>query len=666
MASYSKGRAKKADEKEKRRQPDAVLRQLMDWADLTNVAEEIDDDILRNIGSKVIREYQIDETSRGEWKSKAEKALERAKMKRTAKTYPFDGASNVKYPLLATAAQQFAARAYPAIVEGQRVVKGQVIGDDEDGSKRSKADRISKHMSYQLINEMPEWEEDTDQMLLQLPVVGCTFRKVFYDMTLGRNRSEMVSALDLCVNQKTRSMDTVPRISQVFELYPHEIEDRVADGVFINCDKLGSANSGGDDDEDAPHEFIEQHRYLDLDEDGYREPWIVTVHKETERVVRITANFDPAELTLADDGKRMGRIARYNVFVKYPFFRDPEGGFYDLGLGELLESISEVIDSNINQMMDAGHLQNAGGGFIGSGLRLKKSQMRFSPGQYHVVEAPGVKIREAIYNMEHPGPSPVLFQLLGMMIEAGKEISQVKDILSGDVPRQQPATTTLAMIEQGMKVYTSIYKRIHRSLKKEYGLLFALNAKHLPEEQYFVVLDSRKAIKKSDYEVGSLDVAPVSDPNIVTDMQKMTRAQAYLELAANPGAEGVINKREVIMRYLDGIGTDDIEKLLIPEPTQPPPEQQLAMEGAVAEVETKKSTAKKTEAEAVIAEEEAQSVRRKREAEDFAREMEPMLKGVMGGDVDEGAKPNGHARPKQKPQQQRPNRPEFAGAGGPA
>ena len=145
----------------------------------------------------------------------------------------------------------------------------------------------------------------------------------------------------------------------------------------------------------------------------------------------------------------------------------------------------------------------------------------------------------------------------------------------------------------------------------------------------------------------------------------MTRAQAYLEAANAPSAAGVLNVREAWTRYFDGIGAEDVEKLLIPEPAEPPPEQQLAMEGAVAEVGQKKALAQKTQAEAVIVEEEAHSVRRKREAEDFAREMEPSLKAIMGEEMDESSKPNGHAKPKPKAQQ-RPNRPEFIGAGGPA
>ena len=227
---------RKANGEDKAPKAEAVLRQLMDWADMVNVAEDVDSDKLRAIGDRVKREFELDDTSRSEWKTKAEKALDRAEMKAQPRNYPFEGAASVKYPLQTVAGLQFAARSYAAIIDGQRIVKGQVVGDDESGEKRSKADRVSKHMSYQLINEMPEWEEDTDTLLHQLPHVGCVFRKVFYDPTLERNRSEMVSALDFTVNQKTRSLETVPRMTHAFPLYPHEIEERMTDGTFLETD----------------------------------------------------------------------------------------------------------------------------------------------------------------------------------------------------------------------------------------------------------------------------------------------------------------------------------------------------------------------------------------------------------------------------------------------
>lgn len=630
-----------------------ALRKLIEWAELDNVAEKLDEQQLNVLGDRVIAEYKIDESSRTEWKEKAERALDRAKLKTSKKTYPFDGAANVKNPILATAALQFAARAYPAIVDGLRIVKGQVVGDDrgvpmmgpdgqpvvnpqtgelqwqvQPGAKRSKAERIGKHMSYQLLNEMPEWEEDTDVLLGQIPVIGCAFRKVFYSKVLGRNQDEMISALDFVVNQSTRSLDTVPRMTQLFKLYPHEIEERQNAGVFLDID-LGIAPGAGDD-EDAPHKFLEQHRYIDLDGDGYREPWVVTVHEDTGKVVRIVANFDPNQLRLGEDGN-LARIARYNMFVKYPFFRDPAGGFYDLGFGELLEPLSEVIDSTVNQMLDAGHLQNAGGGFIGSGIRLKKNQMRFAPGQYHVVEASGSAIKDAIVNMQHPGPSDVLFQLLGMMVEWSKDIANVKDVLTGDQQRNQPATTTLALIEQGMKVYTSIYKRIYRALKKEFELLFKLNAKHLPEQQYITIMDTELAVAREDYDQGSMDVLPAADPNQVTDIQKMQRAQVYLEVGTKPEAvQAGVDPRECFLRFFDAMGAEEVEKLIPPKPAQPSPAEQMQMRGMAAEVAEKEGDAQKAQAEGMLAFDAASRQKRATDAAEFGSRLQNELQGIMG------------------------------------
>jgi chaperonin GroES len=579
------------------------LQKLFDWAESRNVAAEMDATELNTIGERVVREFNIDETSRAAWVEKAKRAFDRAKLVRGAKSYPFEGAANVKYPLLTTAALQFASRAYPSIVDGQRVVKCQVIGDDPGGQKKAKADRISQHMSWQLIDQMGEWEEDTDWLLHQLPIAGCAFRKVWWDPVLEINRSEMVSALDLVVNNSARSMETVPRVSQLFRLYPHEIEAREADGDFIAHEWEMSGSTS--DDEDAPHDYIEQYRYMDLDDDGVREPWIVTVHKDTQRVARIVANYNPTAIRISDDG-RIARIARHQKFVKYPFFRDPQGGFYDLGFGELLDTLSEVIDSTLNQMLDAGHLQNAGGGFIGSGVRLRKDQLAFAPGRYHMVNASGADLRKSIYNMEHSGPSPVLFQLLGMMVDAGKEIASIKDILTGDMPRNQPATTTLAMIEQGMKVYTAIYKRIYRALRTEYRLLFGLNAKHLPEQQYFTILDSRQAVARDDYDIKSMDVCPVADPNIVTDAQRMGRGQVYLEVGTNPAAvQAGVNPRECMQRFFEAVGAEDIEKLLPPPPEKPPLQDELQMRGATADVETKEAGAQKAKLEAGMLDDQA-------------------------------------------------------------
>lgn len=611
-----------AAEKKKSPALDKTLALLLKYEAAPNIAELLDEEQLTKIGSDVEREYKIDKASRSDWEESSNRAMDIALQVRKPKNYPFDGAANIKYPLVTVAALQFGARAYPAIVDGSRIVKAQVLGSDQGiaikddngdprldpvdgqplwemppGFKRAKADRVSKHMSYMLLNEMEEWEEDTDVLLHHLPIVGCAFRKVWRSETLGRNKAEMVPAIHLVVNNKVRSLDEAPRVTHEIFLYPQEIEERQRVETFLDIELSAPANEGsGEGDEDAPHMFLEQHRYLDLDDDGYKEPYIVTVHKDSCQVVRIVANFRME--SVKDNGKKITRIAKDQYFVKYSFIPDPKGGFYDIGFGRLLESLGETIDTTINQMLDAGHLQNAGGGFIGTGIRLKKGgQIKVSPGRYDQVETSG-SIRDQIHAHQHQGPSPVLFQLLGMMVEAAKDIAAVKDILTGDTGGQvQTATTTLAMIEQGLKVFTAIYKRTYRALTKELRLLFELNARHIDEKAYYTFNDEQEVVEKSDYDLKSMDICPVADPKMVTDMQRSARAQVLMQIANDPALGPLQDPMEALKRIYDAVGMEEPDKL-IKKQQGPSPQEQIMAEGAVAKIERDKAGAAKDAATA--------------------------------------------------------------------
>lgn len=566
---------------------------LQRLASMDNAAEAFKPEELAVLGSRVVREYQIDKTSRTEWEQTAARAMDLAKQKKASKSTPWDGASNVKYPMLTTAALQFAARAYPAIVDGPRIVKCAVAGRDPQGMKAAMADRVSQHMSYQLLYELPEWEADMDTALHQIPIVGCAFKKVYPDGTSQAGfRSDLISAFKFVVNQSTKSLETTPRATHVFELYPHEIGERIRAGRFVDFDVKSGGN--GSEDEDAPHEFFEQHRYWDADGDGIDEPWIVTVHKKLEKVVRITPCFDVDKIELDPMRGRIIRIPRRKYFVKIPFLPDPEGGFYDIGFGKLLEALNDVIDTTLNQMMDAATLQNSGGGFAAAGVNLGKSRIKFKLGEYQTVPSAGQDIRQALYTPDFNGPSPVLFQLLSLMIEAGKDIASIKDILTGETPNNQTATSTMAAIEQGLKVFTAIYKRVFRALKEEYKLIYEINRAALDQPKYIALLDEPVEVTQADYH-DDLDVMPVADPNTVTDMQRMAKAQFLMEqvAAGNPH----INPLEATRRALEAARIERIEDVLV---SQPPPPDPLQIEGAKTEVELKKAQVIKTTADAAV------------------------------------------------------------------
>ena len=593
--------------------------QLERWIRTRNIAEdEAVSDQLETLANRVRDDYEIDERSRSDWKTKYRKWLDFALQIAEEKTYPWPKASNIIYPLMTTAAIQFAARAYPAIIRDRNVVKGTVIGKDDGvlnpefiafvgrmrqqaqaqapgpsgpgqppvpqgpgmppggqvmpgmgqsnpasgdvpqqwtvppGAKQARADRIGRHMSWQLLDEQEEWEPQTDTLLIALPIVGTYFRKSYYNPALRRNVSETVDALSLCVNYYAKSFDTAPRQTELIRMYPDEIETAIRSGLFLEYGD-GSASEYGSDtmagggdgktdpnsqqDEDAPTTFLEQHRRWDLDGDGYPEPYIVTVARDSGKLARIAAGFDMEGVSWTPGG-RIRKIDQVSIYTKYGFIPSPDSKIYDLGFGHLLFPLNEAVNTSLNMMFDAGHLQNAGGGFVGSGLSLNTGALRFQMGEYKPVNTLGANLRDSILPLPFPGPSEVLLKLLMFLVEAAERVASVKDVMVGDMPGDNTSgITTLAVIEQGLKVFSAIYKRVHRSLGYEFRKLYRLNRIYGAPSSGYRSGGEWQEITRADYEEGA-GVEPISDPQMVTDMQRLGRAQFLLTFKDDPRVNG--------------------------------------------------------------------------------------------------------------------------------
>lgn len=566
--------------------PSVALRAKLErWVGMPNIADDTDisEEDLTALGVRVRRDFDIDENSRAEWKDLYQKWLDFAMQVAQEKTYPWPRASNVIYPMITTAAIQFAARAYPAIIRDRNVVKGSVVGPDNGsplidpatgqpalgpdgqpiwaaapGEKKRRADKIGQHMSWQLLSEQKEWEPQTDKLLVVVAIVGTMFRKSYFDPAEERNVSETVSALDLCVNYKAKSFETAPRLTETIHLYPWEVEERIRSGIFLDDDYGADMDNSGEMDEDASVAFLEQHRRWDLDGDGYPEPYIITVARDSMKVARIRAAFEMDGVKFSAKSGMVRRIDAVVYYTKYGFIPNPASGVYDLGFGHLLYPINEAINSSLNQMFDAGHLQNAGGGFIGSQLSLNTGSVKFQVGEYRPVNVAGGTIRDNVFPLPFQGPSQVLFALMQFLVEAGKEVASVKDVMVGDTPGEQSGIAILAMIEQGLSVYSAIYKRIYRALKNEFALLFRLNRLYLPLQAGFQTGDQWHAISRRDYEAGA-GVEPISDPRMMTDMQRLGRAQFVGQFKDDPWFDA----RKVRLQMLDAAQIPDAETLLV-------------------------------------------------------------------------------------------------------
>lgn len=561
-----------------------------------NIAESLDEELLATIGMEGVDGYEIDELSRSDWLTAQEESLKLAVQIKENKSWPWQNASNIKYPLLTIASLQFQARAYQTLIPDTSVVKGRVVGEDSDGNKANKASRISQYMSYQLLEKIENWEDDMDKLCFILPICGTAFKKIYYD---GMKQCiDLLLPGNLCINYYSKSIDEAPRITEILELNKNEVIGRIRSGEFLNEEEFtqlridtrepnealegqGIVQPSDEKLGETPIIFLEQHAWLDLDNDGYKEPYVIVIHKESKKVARISPRFREDNVFKNDNGE-IYKIIPTSYYEHYIFIPNPVSGIYGIGFGLLLGPINEAVNSLINQLVDSGTLNNLPSGFLGRGIRLMGGNYRFAPGEFKMVQTTADDLRKGIFQFDFKPPSPVLFNLLGTLISSGQNLASVTDTMLGEQPGQNtPFSTTQEVLSQGLKVYSSIMKRIHRSLKKELKKLYQINKYSITEDEYFTVLDhsadtqgQQTKLNATDFQGDDTDVIPASDPSLASDVQKLRQSQVI----ASVMQFGTVNPAEASRRILEAERIPDIAKLMEMPPPQPNFDQQIKMQ----------------------------------------------------------------------------------------
>lgn len=553
----------------------------------TNLAKKLrkkDPDLLKEMGEAVYDGWEADERSREEWLERNNEWLKLALLVRENKSFPWPTASNVKYPLLATAAMQFSARAYPALVPSDgNVVKAKVIPKDVDGQLTLKAIRVAKHMSYQIMQKMPNWEEDMDKLLMTMAITGICFKKTYHNQALDVHHSHIVFPENLCVNYWAKNIEKAYRKTEILHYTKNDYQEKVNnDEEFLEIelpdpfidDKLKteketSAVGVSEADKSTPYIFLAQHTYWDLDDDGYEEPYIITINKATKEVVRVIARWDSDGVHMDPEGKKVVRIEPVEYFTAYPFIPNPDGSMYALGFGTLMAPLNESINSIINQLIDAGTLNNLQGGFIGKGLRIKMGISSFQPGEWKVVNATGEDLQKSIFPLPTKEPSGVLMSLLNMLITSGNQLASIAEIMVGKMPGQNtPATTTQETVKQGMAVFTAIYKRVYRSMESEFKKIYRLN-RITPSALEEAIEVLGEPLQASDYDDDNL-IIPGGDPS----GDSTATRQAKIDQIGQLISLGRINVDEFTKYVLESNEIPQFERFIAP-PAPPPPDPKI-------------------------------------------------------------------------------------------
>ncbi|MCK9988654.1 MAG: chaperonin GroES [Azoarcus sp.] len=551
-----------------------------------NLADRLTSADKAKIANLVWDGFERDEQSRFRWKRRTSAAMDLAMQLQKEKSFPWPGCANVAFPLVTIAVMQFHSQAYPAIVQSPDLVRCRVSGADPDGQQADRALRVGKHMSWQLLEDSDTWEEQHDRLLINVPIVGCAFKKTYYNGPRGRNASELVLAQDLVLDYYAKSVEECARKTHVLTMYRNELYEGMIAGIYTDeresawfQDTPQPTRTTEDDradareglmpprtDYDTPFTVLEQHLNLDLDGDGYHEPYIATIETGSLRLLRLVLRVDRMEDVHKDSKGRIYRIDPTEYFTKYEFIPSPDGGVYGMGFGTLLGPLNESVNTILNQLIDAGTMATTAGGFLGRGAKIRGGQYTFAPLEWKRVDSTGDDLQKSIYPLPVREPSQVLFQLLSLLIDYTNRISGTTSATVGEMPvANTPASTTAAMLDQGQKVYAAIFKRIWRGMKEEFKKIYHLNSIFLPLKQTFG--EGGIPISREDY-IGSANrVIPAADPNATSQTQRVQIASMVKQAAMmTPG----YNLPEVEKAYLRAIRADNIE-VIYPGPDKTPP-----------------------------------------------------------------------------------------------
>lgn len=550
--------------------------------DADNIADLLPEKKLKEIGKQVYNGYDLDLKSRQKWKDTVDRVLRLVRQEMAPKSHQVrENPANTCFPLVAKAAVEFAAQAYGELVQNKNLVHLAIHGDviDERESERRAKDTAG-YLAYQLLDESPDWEDDLDSLLQQMYICGTMFKKTYYDHVAQCSKSITCKYDEVVVNHDTvKSLDTARRITHQLYHYKNDIESRMRMGIFKKLDikKLISAASGMDEidayvdvgDDDPPIAFLEQQCYLDLDDDGYAEPYVVTIQKESQIVVRIYPRYTSLDVDSSPKGESdeqiINSITGTQPFTEFTCLKNPDGGFYGIGLGMFLLPVNESINAILNTLIDTGVIAASPGGFLGGlGLRFKGGTIRPKQNEWKVIpNMTGEDLAKSFFPYPVKEPSPVLFSLLDLMINSGKDLASLNDVLQGKERVQNVSPTVLlATMERGLKVFSAIQKRTFRSQKQEYKKLFKLNQLYLSKEKYSKFLN-HAADPQMDFDLSDMDLTPVADPSMSSTAQRLTQAQAIM---AVPGVNEQVQRKHYF-RALQ-LTESQIEELEA-EPEQP-------------------------------------------------------------------------------------------------
>lgn len=608
----------------------------MSFIGQTNIADKVDDKELGLLGERVFRQFTEDSDSMEDWNEAVREGIELMKQDFHPKSTPWEGASNFKTPLLTESSIAFGDKASLELLRSPNLVKSAVIGV-ETPEKKELSKRISEVMNYQINYQMKDWRKDQKRLLYTLPNTGCMFKKTFFDTLEQKTVSHIIQYPDFVINQATTSMSKCRSFTQILPITVNDATEKFNSDLWSgDIDDLYPKDSDGDkggneanevvDSADNEDRFLEQQCWYDLDEDGYEEPYIVTIHEQTSKVVRIVPRYDNRSIIVRNKQTRgllnlvkakkeakevavdqlpgksdiinlgvipieeveidlsayeLIRIEPLVNLTKYGFIPSPDGTFLDLGYSHLLGAYAQAINSTTNQLVDRGKLNNVGGGFLARGTRKKMGPIKFKPGEWKSTDLSPQDLASGILPNPTGEPSQTLFALNENIKAQADRFSAIVDS-SGQITAQTAPTTALLIIQEALISTSALMGRILDAESEEFQIMFRLNQEFFDPQIYQDILNDDKVNSEEDFNAEEMDVVPTATPEMASKTQRIQVATVELEQFDRIMATGG-NAMAVLRNYIEAVGGTPVDEIWPPEGSKLPAADQQAQDQLLAE-----------------------------------------------------------------------------------
>ena len=533
-----------------------------------NLSEDMSNSDMMTISSQLLEFIERDKEARSLRDKQYEEGLRRTGLGDDAPGgADFQGASKVVHPMLTEACVDFSSRVIKEIFPSNGPVKEFIPGEVTQ-AKREKAQRKQKFMNWQLTQQMVEFRPELEQLTTQIPLGGAQYMKMVWDEQRNRPMSIFVPIDDVYLPYSATSFYTAERKTHVQYLTRLEFEKRVGTGMYREISlvapqepeltgpaKANNKIEGKEQNsynEDGMRTVFEIACWLDFEDNFGLAPYLVTIDHTTKEVLAIFRNWDP-------DDEQQEELVH---MIEWPFV--PWRGAYPIGLPHMIGSLSAAATGSLRALLDSAHINNFPGVLKLKGGSRGGQSDRIEPTQVTEIEG-GVgvdDVRKIAMPVPFNPPNPVLYQLLGFVTEAARGVVRTTYENLQDQNPNVPVGTTLAMIEQGMTVFSAIHARLHYAMGMTLKVLHRLNSKHI-DDDYIQRVTGEEMCKAKDF-LGVMDVIPVSDPNIFSDVQRSAQMQAVVQRAAAMPA--LYDQRAVEERFLEGMKIPDFKALMAKKP----------------------------------------------------------------------------------------------------